>query len=230
MTDWQGWFGAIGGPAAAVGLLFTAYELRAGRAEREDNEASQARLVTIEREDTNDPLFFSAGVYNRSGAPIFDLRLDWLGYIEHRGSGRIRRPKPDLKFLGRGDLGLFTPDQVEEVLVLDAGESVWTGIEWSYPEWFDLAPDRASLDALIAHLEYGMTISFLDTTGRCWQRTNTASPVRLVGRKQFPLWHWRRWWPDKRVVPRKELPPNRSADSMWTIELPPEPRREHGTE
>jgi hypothetical protein len=127
-------------------------------------------------------------------------------------------------------LGLVTPDQVDEVLVLNANDSVWADIEWCYPEWSDLAPDRTSLDALIARLGYGMTISFLDTNGRCWQRTNTAPPVRLITRKQFPLWHPRRWWPDKQVIARKDRPPNRSADSMWTIERPPELRRDDGAE
>lgn len=226
MTNWQelqGWLSAIGGPAAALGLLVAAYELRAGRAERLDNEASQARLITIEREETFDPLFFKVSVHNRSGSPVFDVRLDWLGYIEDRGDGLLRRVRPELSFLGQGELGLVTTDKVDDVHVLDAGESIWSGLEWHYPEWFDLEPDRKSLDALIARLDYGMTISFLDTNGRCWQRTNTASPVRVLSRKQFPFWHIRRWWPDRRVIGRKERPPARSADTMWAIE-PPDPR------
>ena len=223
LQELQGWLSAIGGPAAALGLLVAAYELRAGRAERLDNEASQARLITIEREETFDPLFFKASVHNRSGSPVFDVRLDWLGYIEDRGDGLLRRVKPELSFLGQGELGLVTTAQVDDVLVLDAGERIWSGFEWSYPEWFALAPDRKSLDALIARLDHGMTISFLDTNGRCWQRTNTTAPVRVLTRKQLPFWHRRRWWPDRRVIGRKERPPARSADRMWMIE-PPDPR------
>jgi hypothetical protein len=57
------------------GLVIAMSELRAGRADRRDNEANQARLVAIEPRDSGNQHIFKAVVHNHSDAPIFDLRI-----------------------------------------------------------------------------------------------------------------------------------------------------------
>jgi hypothetical protein len=93
VTNWIGWIGAIGSPAALAGLGAAVYELRAGRAERRDEEGNQARLITIEFTKTNNPLFFRFGVHNRSQHPIFDLELVRVG-LHRIPHGRCERGTP----------------------------------------------------------------------------------------------------------------------------------------
>jgi hypothetical protein len=179
---------------AAVGLVLAGYELRAGCAERRDNDASQARLVTIERQVTDDPLFFSFGVHNHSEAPVFDLSLDRIGYIELRDDGKMVPLYPaassQATTRGRGStLGFATQRELAEP-VLGPDAEVWVGYEWHDEEWFKSFRD---LETLKAQADCGVTISFLDSNGRRWQRTNTAAPMRLISPSELPLWHWRRW-------------------------------------
>jgi hypothetical protein len=172
VTNWIGWIGAVGSPVAFGGLVIAILESRAGRAERRDSEANQARLVTIERNEDNDARFFRAKIHNHSDAPVFDVRLDWIGYIEPGRSGRARRLFPAAEFLGVRDnlAGLQLPEDVPPVRVLPSSESMWNAIEWSDPD-----RDEARLAVEIA-----MTISFVDSHGRRWTRTNTAAPVRVL--------------------------------------------------
>ena len=200
VTDWQGWLSAIGGPVAALGLALAAYELRAGRAERADKRRQSIRLITIERVKSDNELLIRFGVYNHSDAPVFELRLDRVGYIARRDDGKIRPIFPDAEFIGQGDgSGGVTVRTMDTEPVFAASASIWESFEWSYPEWYNLADvgtdDPDELLKFYARVDYGVTISFLDSHGRRWQRTNTAPPMRLNSREELPWWHRRCWWP-----------------------------------
>ena len=180
VTNSIGWIGALGSPVALAGLGAAVYELRAGRAERRDEEANQARLVTIEFTKTDNPLFFRFGVHNRSQHPIFDLELVRVGYIASRMDDAIVEQHLRASFLGNASsrtsaMDLRTVEQIPIEPVLGAGKGVWANFEWHDPDWRKLTPDPRDAESELRTLDYGITIDFLDTHGRRWQRTNTSA-------------------------------------------------------
>jgi hypothetical protein len=189
VSNWQGWLSAIGSAVALAGLGVALYELRAGRAERRDNQASQARLITIEQRETNNPSFFYAAVYNHSEAPVFDLRLVRIGYIERTTENRIRPLFPDVEFLGTRHtplFKLFRPCELLPLRVLSPGASTDDNLLWANVEWSD--PDKADHSEAKQAAEIAMTVSYTDSHGRRWERTNTKHPVRVLDPPEGPWW------------------------------------------
>ena len=98
---------------------------------------------------TDDPLFFSFGVHNHSEAPVFDLSLDRIGYIELRDDGKMVPVYPAASFLattrGRGStLGFATQRELADP-VLGPDAEVWVGYEWHDEEWFKSFRDLETL-------------------------------------------------------------------------------------
>jgi hypothetical protein len=70
--------------------------------------------------------------------------------------------------------------------VLSPGASTDDNLLWANVEWSD--PDKADHSEAKRAAEIATTVSYTDSHGRRWQRTNTKHPVRVLDPPAGPWW------------------------------------------
>jgi hypothetical protein len=169
MTEWLSAVSAIATVGATgVALWVVVHEgksrnadLRVRDAERRDQEAAQARLITSEAKR----LDRDAHINNHSAAPVFDVRV-------------IRAEATSAE--GGPVAPAFMPDARRTFPVLGAGKEARTGLShtvWGHGD-VGVVPHGST------HVR--LTIQFLDASGLWWERTGAEQPRRLVDGPSAP--------------------------------------------
>jgi hypothetical protein len=160
------WFGGVGGwlaafatVAAVLVALSIANRDRAHlQAERRDREAGQARVVLAELTRSQ---IVVVEVTNHSESPIMALVLEYVSNDENPEWG--------------WKLNENTHQGPAEISVLPAGES------HSYPVRFTDNAGEVRLLERGPQLNFHFRISFTDSCGLRWHRSNNEQPERILG-------------------------------------------------
>jgi len=169
MADWLSAGSAITTVGATGVALWVAVregmarnaDLRERDAERRDQEAAQARLVTCEATR----LDLDAHIVNHSAAPVFDVRVI-----------RAEATSPE----GDPVAPAFKPDARRSFQVLGGGKEARTGLShqvWGHGD-VGFVPHGST--------NIRLTIQFLDAAGLWWERTGAEQPRRLMGGPTAP--------------------------------------------
>jgi hypothetical protein len=135
-------------------------------------------------------------VHNHSESPVFELTLDRIGYIERRDDDVVRPMFEDARFVDHTYFTHISPEGLGTEPTFAPGATVWGDYQWGDPKWFNLIMRAGfaglnrvtSMKDVQQHVDFGVTISFVDANGRRWTRTNTSPPARRFRRGELPWW------------------------------------------
>lgn len=176
-ADWLAAWGQVGGAVATtaavvVALWLAARDQRWRRADQTARDAAQARLVTVEIDYNIDssPVKITAVITNSSQSPILDVAID-----------KVRNLKqPDLQWRFRTDL----PGERAYAWALRTGQTLESLIEF-----YETAEPTQSV---VPDFFNELTVSYTDTNGHRWQRTNNWEPEKKHIRTRSLEHHRRR--------------------------------------
>ncbi|WP_253775644.1 hypothetical protein [Goodfellowiella coeruleoviolacea] len=158
--------------AVLVALSVSVVDGRRWRAERRDQEVTQARLVLV---DLTEARSFRLVITNHSASPVMHLTVENV----QAWSGGVRSTRWVLpEWLYPGELW-HQSVRIQEVMA--PGDA----ISFKYnPEWPEV-PDHPFPTAV------SVTYSFTDAAGLRWRRTDYEEPERVLA-QQTPRWFRRR--------------------------------------
>lgn len=159
------WFAAGGTLVAVAALSVASKDYRSRSNELRDNEVSQARLVTVNRDEANQYV----KVINRSSLPIFDVEIEEL----------TLRAEPTARW--RPSSTAWDAESTAEVVAPDGEFEVPVEFIKTDGVRFDVRREMIHQLDVASELDisFDAQIKFTDTAGRRWRRLNGNKPTRV---------------------------------------------------